>query len=549
MVQGFGGRRNAFHDDARTRISCQRQASVFLIFPGQVIRVIAFRAFRHAGQSLEVVMTNRERSSCYREKLAEGIVVVIAASIALLLARPYAGSWNDGSRLATVESLVEERSWSIDHSIFVQVPPPEHGTALPYAATETSLNRTGTLDKLFIDGHYYSDKSPVPALLLAGGYQLWKWSTGWTARLYPDRFCRCMTWVSSGFAYVLAVWLLYRLARRLRFSLLCRMILTGSFAFATVTLPYAQHVNNHILLLAVTSALTLGVVRFPGMLRKGRRVYRESITLGCLVGMGYTIDLGAGPVICVCTTLFVLNSCLSYASDHEGEKSWRIRFSQALPICLCFAASAIPWLVLHHFLNASIGGTFRPANANPEYFLWPSSPFAAENLTGRWCHDGIGSFLLYAASMLCGKRGFLGHNLPLFLVIPGSVYLLTRFRENRREVFWALGCCGGTWLLYAATSNNSSGQCCTIRWFVPLLAPAFLVVSRFLKRSPKHQPDFLLLSGWGALLVLLMHEGPWLSHMVPYFWPIQAAALLSWIWLHTTRLRRASSCGLYATSV
>ncbi len=130
--------------------------------------------------------------------------------------------------------------------------------------------------------------------------------------------------------------------------------------------------------------------------------------------------------------------------------------------------------------------------------------------------------------MMAGKRGFLGHNLPLFLALPALVVLLRRHRECRREVLWAVGCCAGTWLLYAATSNNSSGQCCSIRWFVPLLAPAYYVLALFLQRYPRYRMDFLVLSAWGVLLVLLMRDGPWLTHMVPFFWPIQAAALGSW---------------------
>ena len=61
--------------------------------------------------------------------------LIIAASLALAaaLAQPYAGSWNDGSRLATVESLVDRHTWIIDDSIFVQIPyPDESDTPLPY---------------------------------------------------------------------------------------------------------------------------------------------------------------------------------------------------------------------------------------------------------------------------------------------------------------------------------------------------------------------------------------------------------------------------------
>ncbi len=470
------------------------------------------------------------------EKLAEGMVLIVALGIALVVARPYAGSWNDGSRLATVESLVDQHTWIIDNSTFVQVPPTDRlDTPLPYNPREPSLLKQGTFDKLFIDGHYYSDKSPVPALLMAGAYQLWQWTTGETARTHPDRFCRTMTLVSSGLAYVLAVWCIYRLGRRVGLSLWLRLVLTGSFAIATVALPYAQQVNNHLLLLAVTSALALAVVGVREERHCGISLWRF-VMLGTLAGLGYTIDLGAGPVILLCTSILILYCRVPYqpaapARDAlAGAAGWQgIVF---------FALAALPWLALHHALNYAIGGSFKPANANPEYFRWPGSPFAAANLTGSWIHPNIGSFLLYAASMLFGKRGFLGHNLPLFLMIPALFVLARHRRKIGAEIFWAVGCWGGTWLLYAATSNNSSGQCCTIRWFVPLLAPAYLVLALLLRHYPRYCLDFLLLSAWGMLLVFLMREGPWLGGMVRFFWPIQAAALCSWAICHRLRRRR-----------
>src|SRR5262249_53805054 len=161
-----------------------------------------------------------------------------------------------------------------------------------------------------------------------------------------------------------------------------------------------------------------------------------------------------------------------------------------------------------------------PANAVLEYFRWPGSPFNDRNLTGGWAHQGPGDFLLYAASMGFGKRGFLGHNLPLFLLLPASA-ALWRLRRWRPEVLWAAGCCVGAWLLYAATSNNSSGQCLSIRWLVPLLAPGYFLLALSLRQNPQYRIAFILLSIWGGLLVLLMREGPWCKHVVPWFWPVQ----------------------------
>src|SRR3954447_10343608 len=92
---------------------------------------------------------NSHHGGCMcRETRALLGVLLAATVVALVSARPYAGAWNDGSRLATVESLVERGTLAIDESAFVAVPQ----TASPYGPIEMSK---GTLDKLLIDGHFY----------------------------------------------------------------------------------------------------------------------------------------------------------------------------------------------------------------------------------------------------------------------------------------------------------------------------------------------------------------------------------------------------------
>jgi hypothetical protein len=446
-----------------------------------------------------------------RERRADwwvGVVVVaVAAVLTGLSARPYAGCWNDGSRLATVECLVDEHTLAIDHSVFVLVPRPPHPA--PYPADEPGLRQHGTLDKLFIAGHFYSDKSPVPAVLLAGCYRVWQWGTGWTARTHPEEFCRAMTLASSGLAYVLGVFAVYRLGGLLRLGLGLSVALTASFCLATVALPYSRHVNNHILLLGVSSWMAVGVAG----LTEGETAtspWGRLLALGTLAGLGYTIDLGVGPVMLLAAGLLVAGRCRRFGPG------------------LAFASAALPWLVLHHALNYAVGGSWKPANALPENFRWPGSPFHAGNLTGAWPHQGLVSFLLYAGSMLFGKRGFLGHNLPLFLLLPAAGVLVRQRRRERPGVLWALACCVGTWILYASTSNNSSGQCLSIRWFVPLLAPAYYLLALWLRQQPRARAPFLVLSAVGGMEVLRMGEGPWSKHMVPSFWLLQEVALVGW---------------------
>lgn len=446
------------------------------------------------------------------QRWAGTVVLMAAAAVALGGARHYAGGWNDGSRLATVEALVDYHTFAIDDSIFVKVPP-RRGAAGPgpYPPEDAILAVHGTGDKLLIEGRYYSDKSPVPALLVACIYRAWQAATGWTARDRPDAFCYAMTVLSSGLAYVAAVLCVFWAGGLVGLPLVRRMVLTASFGMTTVALPYAVHVNNHILLLGVTAGMVPGLVKLAGVNGQGPCRRRWLLGLGSLAGLGYTIDLGVGPVLLVCTLVLVFCRCRSWKS------------------VLLAALAAAPWLGVHHAVNYAVGGTWKPANAVAEYFDWPGSTFTRANITGSWNHAGVGEFAVYAAGLLVSRHGFLAYNLPLFLAVAGAVWLLRRRTPEWPLVLYAVFFCLGVWLAYALTSTNYSGRCCSVRWFVPLLAPAYLVLAVFLRRHPGSWGDFLILSGWGGLVaVMAWLQGPWTGHLVPFFWPIQAAALASW---------------------
>jgi hypothetical protein len=449
-----------------------------------------------------------------RERIASGLVVVAAAIIALVSARPYAGAWNDGSRLATVESLVDRGTLAIDNSLFVTVPDgpnnPYRGTALDH----------GTLDKLLIDGHYYSDKSPVPALLLAILYEVLQQLFGLQARFDPALFCYAMTVLSSGGAYIVAVACVFKFGKPLQLSLVWRLLVCASFALASVAVVYVEHVNNHALLLGVAAVVMLLFAQAPHT-----APWWRPVLIGGLVGLGYSIDLGAGPPLVACAGLLV---------------AWQYR--PRLAACSMFALGVLPLLALHHVVNYAVGGTLVPANAVPEHFNWPGCPFHGAALTGSWHHASVLHCLGYAVDMLLGKRGFIGHNPALYLLVPVAVVLLKKRAPQRPPLAFAAAWAGATWLLYAATSHNYSGANCSIRWFVPLLAPAYYALSVVLERYPAYRVDFLLLSGWGLLLMAIAWwHGPWTTTMVPGYWPIQIAALVSWGGLVWRRQRQKAA--------
>jgi hypothetical protein len=415
-------------------------------------------------------------------------LILTSVVVAVAGACPDTGSWNDGSRLATVEAIADHHTLAITDSIFAE----------------------GTKDKLFIKGHFYSDKPPVISLLMAGMYTVCRWFGLPTAAERPDLFCRAMTVGTSGLAYVVAVWCIYSLGRLAGLSPRMRLICTASFGLSTVALPYTRHVNSHILLLGVVAALLPQLIQLRDDVAAGRSSCRRLVLLGTLAGLAYNCDLGAGAVLLPCLFLLIAYRCRRPA-----------------PTGL-FVLAAAPWLAAHHILNYSIGGVLKPMNTVSEYFTWPGSPFDPSNLTGFWRHSPV-NFAVYALELLFGEDGFIGHNLPLFLALPALVGLLRRRSSDRPEAAFAAAWCGGTWLLYAMFSNNYGGNCCSIRWFVPFLAPSYYLIALHLRRFPSAHRDFCVLSLWGSVLTAIMWwHGPWMIQTVPGFWYIQAATLISW---------------------
>lgn len=439
------------------------------------------------------------------------LAILLAATVAVSVcgAWPYAGGWNDGSRLAAVEALADHGTFAIDNSIFVR---PENcakpTSQRPYPTEPPHLLRDGTKDKLCIAGEFYSDKPYSVSLALAGVYRCLQFCGLPRAAERPDLFCWWMTLLTSGVSYIGAVWCMSATGRVIGLPHRLNLLWTVSFAFSTYAATYSRHVNSHVMLLAVVSAIVLQLAR----IRRTPDVHRRSgpIWLGLLGSAALCLDPGSGPVLLVCLAAYIV---------------LRFRSARAL---LVYGLATSPLVLLQLGLNYRIGGVVIPTNMVAEYSNWPGSAFDKQNLTGFWRHTP-GGFTLYAASMLFGKRGIVGHNLPLFLLIP-AVYAAFRqpLKENW-ETWTGFAWCAGTWLLYAALSNNSSGACCSIRWFVPFLAPAYFLLGQDILKHPHRQHVFAALSLWGGLMAALMWwHGPWWSRMVPGYWSLVAAALLSW---------------------
>lgn len=458
-------------------------------------------------------------------------ILLLATLIAAVSARPFAGGWNDASRLATIECLVDYRTFAIDDSVFVNVPAED----APFTPYDKILHKTGTLDRMRFNGRYYSDKAPVPALYSAAIYKALQVTTGLNARRDAPVFCWLMHFLGSGLAYVVAVVCTFQTVRERGLSRRMTWTITLAFALATVAVAYAKYVNAHAMLLAVTSLLLWLMSRTAARLESGelRGLWQNWLAIGSLCGIAYTIDLGVGPIIIL------------------GVGGWALfrlwaepRWGRRLAAVAILGLAALPWVALHHGINFAVFGALGPANSNPAMFTWPGSPFHSGNMTGAWNHRSVGAFLLYAIDILVGQRGFLSNNLMLYLAVVGIPPLLRlRFRE-KPELLCGLAWCAGAYLMYATLSNNYAGGCLSIRWFVPLLAPAFLGLALLLRERPEWTRDFVILSCWNVVWILpAWWYGPWWRPSLLLYWFVLAGGLTHWAIHQHIQVRRNGAAG------
>lgn len=432
---------------------------------------------------------------------------ILAFLVAIPGAQPFANGWNDGSRLAAVESLIGRYTHAIDSSPFVDPRPAMARGVYPYSPALPALQE-GTKDKLLIGGHWYSDKPAVISLLLAGLYRLGMPLGFPSPTDRPDLFAWWLTVLTACGAYGLAVGAVWRLGQILKLSRNLRLVWIGSFALATFALAYTRHVNNHIMFLGLAAVLWVNLVQTTRSLEIGRIAWLRLATIGLLGGLAFNLDFAAGPLLLLALTAWVL-----------------LRFRLGQPV-LVFGLASGPWVLLALAFNQSLGGVWIPINMVAQYQRWPGSPFDVHNMTGVVRSAGLRDWI-YPLAMLFGKHGFFNHNLPL-LLLPFAFSRLVRPVGYRLELGCGLAWCAATWLAYGFLSNNYSGASCSIRWFLPFLVPMFLVLGLHLSQRPNQVLYFVLLSFWGTVLGLIMWwGGPFRLRMVEYLWPIVSAALVT----------------------
>ena len=351
------------------------------------------------------------------------------------LTKVHTHSWQEESRMATVQTLVEQGTFIIDH---------------------TEFNRTG--DKVYINDHFYSDKTPILSVAAAGVYSILHNVFGLTLDptiCVPDEdVAACRAFTSTGTRFTAFYWLTLILiggSSALLVALFWRTLLdagaNGTLATGlAIALGLASPIAPYSIVFAghVPAALCL----FAGfwLLTRSRSAWQALFWSGLLISLSANIDLTL--------TLFVVTFGLWVLIDRRVK---------AIGFVL---GAAVPF-VISAAINYWAAGTIMPLYFDPKAYDFIGTVLNP-TVGGTNGFYSLEFGLNYAYNLLIGERGVFAFTPVLICGVIGWIVALRDRR--RRGLTWAviIG-----WVLFAgyliARTDNYGGLAWGSRWFVPLI--------------------------------------------------------------------------------
>jgi hypothetical protein len=393
-----------------------------------------------------------------------GVVAFGFLMLVSLMTHTQPASWNDQSRVAAIESLVERGTWAIDDASW---------------ADETK-------DKVFLNGRFYSDKMPLFSVLGAGVYAVFHHLFG--ASLAPDCRVCAYAWVTRvlvGLPAALLLWLFWNFAQSYAKSLKMAFVGMLAFGMGTMIFPYAVVLNHHV------PAACSVFASFYLLLT--RRAHRQAIFVaGLLAALAVSFDVLAGIVAATVGVMALVRLRRDFVFFALG--------------------GAIP-LVLTALLDYQIANTILPPYMLTEGYIYPDSPFPA-TFAGNGTPD---DYAAYAFRMFLGGKGLFAFNpLLLFALVGALGVAFTRKHPLQIEAIcvtlgFALLC------VYLATqTGNYGGAAYGVRWFIPVIPLVFAFILFVPPLNQEHVWAWLAFVPLWLISVISSFQGsqaPWQDHL------------------------------------
>ena len=386
------------------------------------------------------------------------ILAIVFLTLVLFFTRFETTSWNDRSRLSTIKSLVDHHSLKIDSPFF----------------------KTG--DKIFVDGHFYSDKPPVLSVLASTPYAILK-QIGILFEYRPYLLIYITNIFTLSIPLLIYLILLYKNLIKKEKKKNLVFFYTLLVIASTALLPYTSQLNNHL-------PATLFVGLSTILLLYNKLSLRNSFLIGIFLGFASTFDLSASFI-----TFFI---CIFYFALIIKNNKITIKEKKLLLISIVIGL-LIPFFI-HFFINKQITGDIFPGSMHSEYFQYEGSHFTTENLTGaNFAVNSFKDWLGELFYMTFGKRGILLHNPTiLFGMILALFYSLKE--KSFKWKYYSITILLSTLsiiLYYSLYGKDAGGGGYLIRWFVVFISLYIPIILRWILHTKKRNLKF-----FNAILVI-----------------------------------------------
>jgi hypothetical protein len=399
---------------------------------------------------------------------AEFRIFLLLMAVFALLTKALPESANDSSRLDQIEALVERRSFVIDDPGFP------------------------TIDKYLYEGHFYSDKPPILAILASPVYAVIR-SLGFGLRSHWPACWGLTVAIIGGLSALGLVAFRRVILEAFPISTEWADFTTLVAALGTTILPFSVVFNNHVV------SGTLMFLGFQPLLVPGRCGAKEALRSGLILSLAGAMDISC--------FLFVLVAAVLFAR----ESLWN-------GIVLSLAAA--PLSVFYLLLNYWTSGSLRPPSMNAPLWNYPGSIFGESTLSGLAHHATIGDLAVYAYHMLVGARGLISHS-PILIVSLIALPLVLGKNSpaaRRGNLAAVLLACAAFIAFYILRTTNYAGGSFGPRWYVTVMLCLCLPLAALeptLRSSPAWRRAFVGLVVISVAIALIGVAAPWTRALDP----------------------------------
>lgn len=374
-------------------------------------------------------------------KIINTILIIVSIFLIVFFTRFQTASWNDGSRFATIQNLVENHSFSIDHSLFF------------------------TFDKVYINGHFYSDKPPLFSMVATLPYYFFH-ITGHNFVDHPRSFVFLTNIFILFLPLTIFVCCLYfYLQKYSDFSKDKSLLLALFFCLGTAIFPFATVLTNHF-----PATLLVGFSTLILFYKIEEINYYFVFLSGILLGLGATFDLGV---------IFISASFFLYVLFLKGFKK------ESFKLLFYYSSGFIIPILIHWWFNYGITGDILPASMHPEFFIYSGSKFTKDNLTGSGpvVHSFV-QWIKYVWLLTFGKHGVFSHNPLIAFGLVSTLYFL--FIGNKKIRYFCASVVFSVLslvLYYSLYGQGAGGGSYTVRWLLILTPLFFPILAYWAKQS------------------------------------------------------------------